>query len=156
MELVFALLARSATAAEGELFIHGGGLRVVSVPVVPAIVPLALAARFAAAAEEIGTAHVVTLTIYDRGQPEPVVAPVPIEFELTAPPGEPVDPDLGISIVLVIAIGGLRINAEADYRFELSLDGAVIEDIPLKVRIGGHRVISQEGWAVTDAPGPDV
>src|SRR5207249_11384955 len=54
VEPQFGEALRSAAAAEGEFYVHGGGIRNLRVPSLPAIFPVAVVARLSASNEELG------------------------------------------------------------------------------------------------------
>jgi len=157
MELDFALLARSATASQGELFIHGGGLAQLAVQSLPAAMPIAVAARFAAAPEEFGSEHTIGLRVYEPLMLAPSATPEPMSFTLEADPHEP---EGELSVMLVMSIGAFRINAIGQYRFELALDGTPVKTLSLHIRRGepqvGPTTRTQGQWEQTPAESADI
>lgn len=134
MRMDFALLARAANTAEGHLFIHGGGIRGVEVEGLPAAVPLALAARFAADLEENGSSHFFTLrglqpggeTLFESGR---------LEFTLSVEGSDPDDPE--ISVLVAITMGTIPLAQPGRYEVQFFVDGGQdpVATLPLYVRV---------------------
>jgi hypothetical protein len=125
LQFDFAVIARAVTAANGELFIHSGGVRAISVPAFPAGIPLSLAARFFADDSAVGEHHTVTLAVRGPNDIEPRFVAPGREFDVEKPPGMP--PDALIHIVVAMTVV-LPIESAGTYHFDLLLDGERVEE----------------------------
>lgn len=133
MELDFALLARSAVAAEGEFNALGGGLSSVLLPTLPAVISIAVVTRFVAQPEEFGESYAFGLQVYEPLMLRPSAAPMGTPFKIESSSEDPDDP---LSVIAVMSLAGLRLEREGVYRFDLLVDGKVVKEMPLKVRRG--------------------
>lgn len=124
------LLADAAQAAEGKLYIIGGGWSVTG----PDPVPSAIAIKIEVPWSETNKKHHWLLSLVDAdGAPVSVPTPEgdsPIqvggEFEVGRPPGIP--PGTPIDLPLAINIGPLPLPAGGRYVWRLTVDGQTDEN----------------------------
>jgi hypothetical protein len=147
VRLDFALLADGVAASEGKFYIHGGGVRAVSVPQLPVPWRGGIAARLTADLSELGETHELIV----RGflpDDELFFEPAPITLDLSLP--SPDTSDREIAVVLAFDIAGIPLIAEGGYRFEILLDDEVVAELPLRVdvRPGDFQDASRSGSEV--------
>jgi hypothetical protein len=131
--LDYALLADDATAIDGRLYVHGGGLRVVIVPQIPWVIHFALAARFAAELDEVGDDHTIALRIWEPdGQPVYLVDAA--SFRLDAS-NLAVEDDRELQLLTSFRIGALVLRETGWYSVELALDGDTVASLPFRVQV---------------------
>ncbi|MDB4894506.1 MAG: hypothetical protein JWN15_768 [Firmicutes bacterium] len=120
------LLADAAQAAEGKLFILGGGWSVTG----PSPVPSAMAIKIEVPWNEANRKHKWLLSLVDSDG-QPVLAQTPTgegpievggEFEVGRPPGAPLD------LPLAINFGLLPLRPASRFVWRLSIDGETKED----------------------------
>ncbi|MGH2358075.1 MAG: DUF6941 family protein [Actinomycetota bacterium] len=124
------LLADAAQAAEGKLYILGGGWSLTG----PQPTPGAIAIKFEVPWAEANRVHVWELSVLDQdGQPVMVQTPEgerPIQiggqFEVGRPPG--LAQGTPLDLPLVISYGPLALPPGGRYVWRLSIDGRSDED----------------------------
>jgi hypothetical protein len=127
------LLADAVQAAEGKLYILGGGWSIRA----PDPVPMAIALYVQVPWDRTNEQHVWALELLDAdGQPVLVgeeaaadeAEPVRVEggFEVGRPPG--LKPGTPIDVPLAINFGPIPLEPGARYEFRLEIDGAGDED----------------------------
>ena len=132
MRLDFAMLARAATAAEGQLFIHGGAMRAMTLPGFPTAIPLSIAARLVAEPEELGSTHGLSVSGIGPNEVEPFFTSPVLDFVLEA---DDVDQDdAEISVLVGITIGLVPLPTPGAYHFLLVLDGDPLVTLPFYAR----------------------
>ena len=132
------LLADSAQAVEGKLYILGGGWSVTG----PQPVPMAIALKVDVPWDQANSRHQWRLELVDAdGQPvqlgeEGQQTPVEIEqeFEIGRPAG--VKPGTALDFVVAINIQPLPLEAGRQYAWRLSIDGESQDDwrLPFSTR----------------------
>ena len=120
------LLADSAQAVEGKLYILGGGWSVIG----PEPTPMAIAVKIDVPWDQTNRRHTWQLALLDADG-SPVAAeehPIEIggEFEVGRPVGT--KPGTPIDLPLAINIGPLPLAPDARYVWRLSIDGHSDED----------------------------
>jgi hypothetical protein len=144
MRLDFAILAEDAAAAEGKLYIHGGGLGRIDAPQLPWVSHLAVAMKFTASLDELGTHHELGLLFLAPDGTTAMDFPmISIDIPID-PPGEDAEE---LAVVAVIGIGVVAFAAAGWYEFEVRLDTDVIERLRLRI----VEVVASE-VAETEAP----
>jgi Family of unknown function (DUF6941) len=126
------MLARAATATDGQLFIHGGGVRQVALAI-PAALPIAIAARFVAEPGELGTKQRLGLRAFGPDETEPFFTAPPLDVPLE-PQGDEDPTDPVVSLLLAFTIGTVPLSKPGMYRFELLHDDEVAAELPLYIR----------------------
>lgn len=125
------LLADSAQAVEGKLYILGGGWNMIG----PGPSPLAVALHIEVSWDRSNIAHPWRLELVDSdGQPVTVATPMgekePVavggNFEVGRPPGVPIGTNLGVSIA--INFGPLPLAPGERYEWRLTVAGESDED----------------------------
>lgn len=124
------LLADAAQAAEGKLFVLGGGWSIIG----PDPTPMALAIKIEVPWDQANQQHQCRLELLDSdGQPVLVDTgegeqPIFIEagFEVGRPPG--VKPGTPIDLPLAINIPPFPLEAGGRYEWRLSIDGQTDDD----------------------------
>jgi uncharacterized protein DUF6941 len=124
------LLADSAQAAEGKLYVLGGGWSVIG----PDPAPMALAVKIEVPWSETNVKHVVVLELL-TSDGEPVTAdgpagPEPIkvqaDFEVGRPPG--LKPGTPIDVPLAVNFAPFALSPGQRYQWRLTIDGHQDED----------------------------
>jgi len=124
------LLADSAQAVDGKLYILGGGWSITG----PDPIPSAIAVKIEIPWDEANKKHALKLALVDAdGRPVKVPTPtgeVPVElgtdFEVGRPPG--LKPGTALDFVFAVNIGPLPLAPDGRYVWQLSIDGTVDED----------------------------
>ena len=124
------LLADSAQAVDGKLYILGGGWSITG----PDPIPSAIAVKIEIPWDEANKKHALKLALVDAdGRPVKVPTPtgeVPVElgtdFEVWRPPG--LRPGTALDFVFAVNIGPLPLAPDGRYVWQLSIDGTVDED----------------------------
>ena len=124
------LLADSAQAVDGKLYILGGGWSITG----PDPIPSAIAVKIEIPWDEANKKHALKLALVDAdGWPVKVPTPtgeVPVElgtdFEVGRPPG--LKPGTALDFVFAVNIGPLPLAPDGRYVWQLSIDGTVDED----------------------------
>ena len=130
----FAMLARAATIANNEFFIHGGGLRAVDIPEVPVAFPIGVAAKIVSDPSHVGETHTFAMRLF-RPDGTPLWESPVQDFTIA-----PLDVLVGedqLSLLVAIAIGGVPIESPGEYRFVLFLDEEELATLPLRVTVQG-------------------
>jgi hypothetical protein len=132
------MLADSAQAIEGKLFILGGGWSITG----PAPTPSALAAYIEVSWDLSNHRHTWQFDLLDSdGQPVMIETPVgqqPMvlqgEFEVGRPPG--ITPGTGLGMPLAINLGPIPLQPGSRYEWRLSINGEVDENwrLPFSTR----------------------
>jgi hypothetical protein len=124
------LLADSAQAVGGKLFVLGGGWSICG----PGPVPMALAIKIEVPWDRTNMRHKGKLELLDSDG-EPVLAPtpigekpveVPLDFEVGRPPG--LRPGTPIDLALAINIGPIPLPPGVRYEWRLTIDGDTKDD----------------------------
>jgi hypothetical protein len=124
------LLADSAQAVSGKLYVLGGGWSVTG----PAPTPSALAIKIDVPWDEGNKKHRFRLTLVDGdGQPVMVptaVAPMPVEVGGEFEAGRPVGlkPGTPLDVVLALNIGPLTLQPDSRYVWRMWIDDQTRED----------------------------
>jgi hypothetical protein len=126
-----AIFADAATAAEGKVYIHGGGVTRINAPVLPWIQPqLALAVRLVTEPDDIKDEHIITLRLVDP-QGAPVLPDAAVRVPPQPPPpkveGEPT------YLLLAVGIGPIPFTHQGIYRVAIIVDGDELRSLPLAV-----------------------
>jgi len=121
MKLDTFMVAEAASAADGKLFIHGGGLTQVTPPVLPWVHPqLALVARVEVSEGEEAIDH--TLTMHFTG-PDGEEALPPAEVLLPASDMPERREGRAIYALAVLTLAGVPLDQVGTYRFSIDIDG---------------------------------
>jgi hypothetical protein len=141
------LLADSAQAVAGKLYVLGGGWSVIG----PGPAPMAIAAKIEVPWDQANTKHELLLELLDAdGQPvtpEDEENPIRIggQFEVGRPPG--VKPGTPIDFPFAVQIGPLPLEPDSRYEWRLTIDGKGADDWrlsfttrPLQRAIGGQQL----------------
>ena len=124
------LLADSAQAAEGKLYVLGGGWSVIG----PDPAPMALAVKIEVPWSETNVKHVVVLELL-TSDGEPVTADGPAgpeaikvqaDFEVGRPPG--LKPGTPIDVPLAVNFAPFALSPGQRYQWRLTIDGHQDED----------------------------
>lgn len=124
------MLADSAQAVEGKLYILGGGWSITG----PDPIPSAIAVKIEVPWDEANRKHVLKLVLSDEdGHPVRVPTPagdVPVEmgtdFEVGRPPG--LKPGTALDFVFAVNIGPLPLAPDGRYVWRLSIDDKTDQD----------------------------
>lgn len=133
------MLADSAQAVDGKLYILGGGWSLTG----PDAIPSAIAVKVEVPWDEANTKHALKLALFDEdGRPVKVPTPtgeIPVElgtdFEVGRPPG--LKPGTALDFVFAVNIGPLPLTPDERYVWQLSIDGR-----------------SEEGWQLAFSTRP--
>ena len=125
------LLADAAQAAEGKLYVLGGGWSITG----PEPSPMALAVKIEVPWDQANHPHVCRLELLDSdGQPVEAETPIgeeqPIFFEANFEVGRPagVKPGTPIDLPLAVNIPPVRLDAGGRYEWRMSIDGRTEPD----------------------------
>lgn len=124
------LLADSAQAVDGKLYILGGGWSLTG----PEAIPSAIAVKIEIPWDEANKKHALKLVLVDAdGRPVKVPTPtgeVPVElgtdFEVGRPPG--LKPGTALDFVFAVNIGPLPLAPDGRYVWRLSIDERTDQD----------------------------
>jgi hypothetical protein len=135
VRLDFAMLARAATAMQGELFIQGGLIRKVTAHEFPTVGgPFSIAARLVADHDERGSHHALQLRAFAPSEAQPFFESPTLEFDVEPDQFDPDDPEL--AVVIGISLGAVPMGGPGTYHFELRLDGEHLVTLPLRAVVG--------------------
>lgn len=142
MRLDAFLVADAATAIEGKLYVHGGGITRVTPPMLPWTHPqLALVLRFTIGSADVGSHKLTIRLVRPDGE---------LVFDATSnmPVAEPdtIDQAEETYANVVLTVGLIQFEAEGVYRFELDLDGDQVGSLGLPLV-----VVPQAGVDVSSA-----
>src|SRR5574341_1248165 len=124
------MLADSAQAVDGKLYILGGGWSLTG----PDAIPSAIAVKIEIPWDEANKKHSLKLALFDEdGRPVKVPTPtgeIPVElgtdFEVGRPPG--LKPGTALDFVFAVNIGPLPLAPDGRYLWRLSIDDRTNED----------------------------
>lgn len=124
------LLADSAQAVQGKLYVLGGGWSIIG----PDPTPMAIAIKVEVPWDEANKRHILTLALLNADG-QPVMVPTPTgdrpvelngEFEVGRPPG--LKPGTPLDVALAINIGPLPLSPDGRYVWRCSIDSRSAED----------------------------
>jgi len=131
MQLDSFLLADNVIAAEGKLYIHGGGITRINAPAVPIVVPqLMIIVRLLLDPEEVNQAHELQLELADPAGRPVILAPpsrIPAPGDAGAATGEEQ------FLQLILGLAGILLETVVIYRLTVSIDGEVLRALSLPV-----------------------
>lgn len=132
----FFILADAASAADGKVYIHGGGLHDFNVPVIPWTQPtLAFVFRLALEPDEVKRSYEIGVQVVDGGDGHIIVGPATALIDpATFPPLE--KGQSRHKVLVALTISGIRFPAVGPYVAQVVVDGDVIAKERLTVRLG--------------------
>jgi hypothetical protein len=131
---IFTLCDHATVPPDGKLYIHGGGVHQVFVPLLPGpLRSLFLVVRLSVPWHMLGEPHTVNVRALDLdrrpiGPTDPLIV---TPFELGKPAGHRPGDESAINICAELT--GLQIEEPMTLRFHLLVDGEAISSLPLKV-----------------------
>ncbi len=126
MEVEFAMLADSAQASEGKVYLLGGGIDKIFAKAFPAAHPhMALILKLKLDSSECEREHALEIELWDADG-NPVGAKLSAKFEAARE-------DLGRPsyALLVLNIVGQTFKAAGDYAFKVLVNGQLLKTLPL-------------------------
>ena len=149
MKLDFFILADAAAAADGKLYVHGGGVRDFTVPVIPWTQPsLAFVFRMTFDPDDLLGSHDVAVQVMSKTDDAIIVGPANALIDPTTfPPLEKGATKNRISFALTI--GGIPFPAVGKYAAQVMFDGDVVAEEPLIVQLDET---SSEGFVPLPQP----
>jgi hypothetical protein len=129
----YVMLAEDATAAEGRLYIHGGGLRHVVVSQIPWVIHLALVARLYAELDELGDSHSLGMRIWEPdGQP---IYPLQTTVFTLNREHLAAEDDNELQVLVSLRVSAIVLREAGWYHAELALDGDVVRSMPFHISV---------------------
>jgi hypothetical protein len=125
LQFDFAMLARAVSAHNGELFIHSGGVRSITVQRFPAAIPMSIAARFVADDSAMGEKHTLSAAVRGPHDVQPRFESPSLPFDVERPPDAPPDQLVHLVVALTVLI---PITEAGPYHFDLLLDGERVQE----------------------------
>ena len=143
---MFTLCDHATVTADGKIYIHGGGVSQLYVPVIPGpIRNLWLMVRLSIPWHMLGEPHTVKIRALDldRNAVGPVDPLITTPFELGKPPGHRPGDESAINICAELS--GLSLQQPMTLRFHLLVDDEAEGSLPLKVvQMPAHMLPQQQ------------
>lgn len=131
---IFTLCDHASVPPDGKVYIHGGGIHQLYVPVLPGpLRSLFLVVRLSIPWHMLGEPHTVNIRALDldRNSVAPNDPMLSTPFELGRPPGHRPGDESAINICAELS--GLSLQQPMTIRFHLLVDDRPIGSLPLKV-----------------------